>query len=144
MKETSERLKLSPTLTFDTPDGGQLVARSVRFEVTHQADALKRVVLEFIVAPDDWQRVDAGKWFHLTDEVRGPTFGGSLLADVDVEIEVRLAEEHLGSLEIVKDNVFKIGGHILAGVPEFRQTESWLGLYVKQPRGPVKTGFSTT
>jgi hypothetical protein len=144
MKTSSERLKLTPTLTFTTPDGGELSAQDVRFEVTHLGDQLHRVVLEFKISPADWSRVDAGHWFHLTPDVRGTVFGGALLEDVDVEIEVVLAEASLPLLAIADDNIYELGGHILVGSSELRSTESWLGMYVKQPRGPIKAGFSTT
>lgn len=144
MKPSSERLKLTPTLTFTTPGGDELTARDVRFEVTHVGDQLQRVVLEFKVSPADWARVDEGHWFHLTPDVRGPVFGGSLLEGVDVEIEAVLSEASLPLLAIADDNIFELGGHILVGSSELRSTESWFGMYVKQPRGPVKAGFATT
>ena len=42
------------------------------------------------------------------------------------------------------DTLFELRGPILVGSSKLKWSESWLGVYVKQSRGPIKAGFSTT
>jgi hypothetical protein len=147
MKEETVQIKVAPELQFRAPNGESIPAQDVEIAVTFVEDQLSELRLIVQVAPETWQRIDAGKWFHLTDDVRGPCFGGEFAADKNIEIEARLSSDSLSLVSITSEDVWDAGAMVYSAplTGEIKQTENWYGLYVKQAMLPgLKVGFQTT
>ena len=140
-----ERLRIATELMLEPPTGGPLTTRDVTGEVSFDNGAVTAVVCTFCLDWADWQRVDREQLFRLSPEVRGPSFAGGFRQGAPVEIEARLDDASVPLASILGDDEFEIGALLYpSGPPEFRKTESWLAMFVKQAEGPVKVGFRTT
>lgn len=140
-------LKVKSALTLSAPGGETLDATDVRAAMDFsEGGALTGVTLSLSVTPEDWARVDAGAWFGLQPEVRGPTFAHGFHDQAPIEIEARLRPDPLGALAELGGDKWDVAGHLNDGeaVPDVHKTEAWQALHVKQERDGVKTGFSTT
>ena len=145
MTSTTERIKVAPRIELFPPTGEPLVLEDVRLETEFDGEVIREVRLIGWLAPDAWRRVDDGGWFHLAPDVRGPTFAGGFDPDARIEIEARLDAEVLTLEAVLNEDDFEIAARLLGASPDarVRSTEAWWGLYVKQQRGPIKTGFAT-
>lgn len=140
----TERLRIATELRLETPAGAPLITRDVTGEVTFDDDAVTTVVCTFGVEWADWLRVDHEHLFGLNPEVRGPIFAGGFREGVRVEIEARLDDASIPLASILGGDEFDVGALLYpSGPPEFRRTESWLAMFVKQADGPIKVGFRT-
>jgi hypothetical protein len=139
------KARLGPALTFYDRQCEPLPIRSPEIELHRVEGQVTEVRLTFRVDPLVWRRIDTDALFHLGAEARGPTFAGGFLEGVDFELEVRLARSSMPMLTLRAEDEFEAGALLVAGGPgeELLATESWYALYVKQPRGPIKTGFQT-
>lgn len=144
-EHSTMEIKVCPSLTLYAP-GGPLEVTSVRVAVTFHGDQLAELRLIFEVTHEAWLRVDAGRWFHLDEDARGPIFGGGFHADKPVEIEATLRTQSLPLVAISAEDVWEIGAMFLDAAPgaEILSTEVWFALYVKQEAFPgLKTGMQT-
>jgi len=141
-----EVIRIAPALQLHAPGGEELQVREVRARIVYDGGALRDVQLWFDVTPEDWARIDAGHWFHLDPEVRGPCFAGGFHDRAPITIEARLGTDQTTLISLVGEGIWEIGAVLYGGElhPAVHQTESWYALVVKQPRGPVSTGFMTT
>lgn len=141
----TERLRIATELTLDTPAGAALITHDVTGEVTFEQGTVTSVVCTFHVDWTDWERIDREQLFALAPEVRGPVFAGGFQEGVRVEIEARLTDASIPLASILGHDEFDVGALLYpSGPPEFRHTESWLAMFVKQADGPLKVGFRTT
>jgi hypothetical protein len=141
----TERIKVTPALQLYAPGVVPVQILAVEVALDREEGQISEVLLSFTVSASDWQRIDVGAWFHLTPEGRGPVFAGRLQADQPVELEVRLEAGARAALLVGTVDIFDVGAKIRGGEVEqaWMQTEAWRALYVKQPRGGIKTGFAT-
>lgn len=138
-------LKIAGALTLRAPDGSDLPVTDVSADLDLGEKGLSDAILHLSLSPAYWARADAGGWFHMPPDQRGPTFAGGFLPDQPVEVEARLRADLLPGLAAVGASKWEIGAELKApeAQPALHQTEAWVGLHVKQQRGGVKTGFST-
>lgn len=146
MPMDTSTLKVSPSLTLTAPDGSDLEIGSVRGEFDTAGGRLWACRLRFTVSPEDWARIDAGGWFHMPAEVRGPSFGDGIGAEAPVELVARARPDALKGLAgLGTTDKWDLAAELLE--PEKAQglhaVDSWEGLQVTQEQGEVKAGFAT-
>lgn len=139
-------LKVAGALTLTAPDGSDLEARDVRGEFDTAGGRLWACRLRFTVSPADWARIDAGGWFHMPENVRGPAFADGFADDQPVEIVARARPDALRGLAALgTTDKWDLAAELLE--PESAEglhaVDSWEGLQVTQQRGDVKAGFAT-
>lgn len=138
-------LKVDASLSLTAPDGSAVPVTDVEADLDIADGALHGVEITFTLAPDQWARVDAGGWFHMPPEVRGPTFANGFEPGAPLFVTARLNAPVLAALAAVEGDKWDWTAELAEPeeVPALAQTESWTGLAVLQQRGPVKGGFST-
>lgn len=143
---TTEKIKIAPEHSFRAPDGSDVPVRSLRLEVDYDDETVREIRTGFWVDHATWERIDAGGWFNMPAEVRGATFAGGFEPGANIEIEAELDGDATTAVALTSDDYWDIGAqlHGAKGDAPLNKTESWFGLYVKQVRGPIKTGFATT
>lgn len=145
-RDTTE-IKVCPQLDLYPPGGEILAAEKIRTSITFAGDQLVELRLIFQVSFADWQRIDAGGWFHLGEEdAKGPIFGGDFDPAKPIEIEATLRTQSLPLVAISSEDIWDIGALFLDATPgsELISTENWFALYVKQDALPgLKTGLQT-
>jgi hypothetical protein len=141
----TKTVKIGSKLDLTTPEGEVLSVTDVALEILSNDSGISELRLHFGISRSDWDRVDQGAWFGLSPEVRGPCFAGGFNPEPGLEVEARLAPDPAQALLASTDHFFRLAAAILGAKPDepLRQTESWIGLYVKQQRGAVKSGFAT-
>ena len=142
----TQTVKIGSQIELSTPNEDTLTVTDVSLEILTREGAVEELRLHFGITREDWDRVDEGAWFGLDLESRGPCFAGGFQPEPGLEIEARLVPAPLKALLASTENYFRLAAAVLGAPLEhpLRQTESWLGLYVKQARGAVKAGFATT
>ena len=162
MAAIEHRIRVGPEVVLAAPDGSDVRITHVQAALTYDGDRLEDVRITFRLDPETWARVDAGGWFHLDPDARGPTFGGALRAGEPVEIEARLSQPGLTAAAVTTDDEWDVGAQIRGGRspeqrdgeplppgrlnPDIGLTEGWRALAVKQPDPEIpglKTGFAT-
>jgi len=129
-------------------DGDAITIRDLRLELDWSDDGLLTGVAGvWVVDWDVWQRIDAGRLFHLEPNLRGECFGGGLTVGLEVEIEAKLDADLVPDLaERGGGDPFVVGALFRGATSEspLAQTESWFAMFVKQAEGPLKVGFKTS
>lgn len=145
MPAETHTAKLGPSLVLYPPSGEPLEIQRPALQTTWQGDQLLDAVLVFEVPVATWARIDRENLFHLEPDARGPTFAGGFEPAPEIEIEARLRPQSLPVVAVQAEDEFDAGALLVAAAPgdELIRTESWFAMYVKQRRGPVKTGFQT-
>lgn len=140
-----ETFRLTERLPLRAPDGSEVVVEDAGVRLEREGDRVVDVWLIGELVPAAWTRVDAGGWFHLAPDARGPSFGGPFQADVRVKIEARLAPATATALALLAEDEWTLLAELLGArlLRELHETETWYALYVTQPRGPVRGGFRT-
>lgn len=140
-------IKVCPQLDLYGPDGSVVHVTKVRNGITFLGGQLSELRLLFEVDQATWKRIDAGRWFHLDDDARGPIFGGEFKGDEPMELEATLKTQSLPLVAISTEDVWDIGALFLDAAPdsELLRTESWFAQYVKQETGikGLKSGMQT-
>lgn len=140
-------IKVCPELDLYGPDGSIVHVTKVRNGITFVGGQLAELRLIVEIDQDTWKRIDAGRWFHLEDDARGPVFGGDFNAEKPIELEATLKTQSLPLVAISTEDIWDIGALFLDATPnsELIRTESWFALYVKQETGikGLKSGMQT-
>lgn len=141
-----DTIRVAPELRLTAPDGQALLAREVRVRVAYDGAVLRDVVLLLELSPEDWDRADAGGWFNAPPDVRSPCFAGGFHDQAPVEVEAALDSDAVTLVALVTEDIWEVGAAIRFArvTPALHRTESWRAQIVKQQRGPLKTGFTTT
>jgi hypothetical protein len=141
----TETIRVSRAGFSMTPPAGEpLPITNVGIEMTTDGGHITELRLTFNLAPALWARLDTEQLFGLNAQARGALFAGGFEPEPDVEVEARLNPEHLAPLHAFSDNVYMVGAKVMAAADNpLRLTESWKALYIKQQRGPIKTGMQT-
>ena len=139
------RLKVISARDLYAADGSPVPVRDVHFELTYVDNRLSEATGSFAMDFATWQAIDAAESFHLTAEGRGPTFGGGLNPELDVEIEARLDEAVARELADSTSDDWEVAAVLYGADADtpLARTESWYAMFVKQSDGPLKVGFST-
>lgn len=143
---TREQIRIGPEVRFAGPGGLVFSAHEVAMEIFYFGETPNELRLHLSLDYETWLVADAGAWFHLTPEVRGPTFAGGFSSDSAVELEIRLAPEDLTTLALLTEDYWDIGGLIRGDHlgSSYKNERAWFALNVKQALGGIKVGFATT
>jgi hypothetical protein len=102
------------------------------------------VLLSFDLRWEDWERLDAGGWMHLDDDVRGPVLGGELVAGEPVRIEARLGDDGRTLAAIVCEEPRDLPDLLREPcLTSLRRTEAWYAMSATQQRGRARVGLCT-
>ena len=134
---------LGDSLSMIAPDGTTLMLLRPVIEIDLRARTPLELRLVFLVSDQDWRRIDRGAWFGLELERRSPCFGGGFVPGEPVEITAWLPSERMPLLATPEGRRLLISEVLQASPADspLRQTESWRGSKVLQPRGRIKAGF---
>jgi len=140
-------IKIGPARELYDIEGAAVPIRDVRLDPGYADERLVSLLGMWVVDWPTWQQIEAGRLFHLDPNLRGPTFGGTLTADRDVEIEAHFDLPLLA--EIADPDAFVVGAKLrgATSTDALAQTESWFARYVKQEHPEIKglkMGFKTS
>lgn len=150
MPLTTSHWELDGELRFATPDSDVLSARGMDLAVDREDGTLIEVRLRFLIAVDDYGRVDRNALFHLAPHLRGPG-AERFHPDGDVQIEARLDGALLPGFALLGRDILETGPAFagLASGSPLMETESWLALHVTvevmrdAEGGSLREGYST-
>ncbi len=139
-------------LAFDAPDGTTIEARGERLELFFEDGVVATCDLTFRISAETYAVVDAGQWFQLVSDMRGPG-SATFKPTGTVAIEARLANIFLSQILANGDEAEAAAGLLqkaAAGSP-LRSTDSWFALHVTEDvelpeglEGSLRSGYSTT
>lgn len=139
-------------LAFDAPGGKTIEATGERLELFFEDNAVATCDVTFRIAAEAYAAVDAGGFFQLAPEMRGP--GSATFKPTGmVTIEARLANQFLTQM-LANGEEAEAAAELLqkasAGSP-LRSVDSWFALHVTEDvelpeglEGSLRSGYRTT